>query len=165
MKIAEQKENQQVNPIIFEELFSQLSPEIVSTFTPEQIIAIKNACKQREWPNHSLDIRISVLIPILPFYLVLLAGEERRSKQRLQYEKSLYPFWNPGNIFFLSIFSFLIVNGIISTLFLVKSLLPTHLNLAFPTSIPGVENQEYCERFDRTWKDNKCWDNEHSPYF
>ncbi|MFM2061368.1 MAG: hypothetical protein RLZZ507_1038 [Cyanobacteriota bacterium] len=165
MKIAEHQENQKVNPSSFEELFYQISPEIAETFTNEQIAAIKNGFQGREWHEHFIDKRISILIPILPFYVVLLAGEERRSKQRWKYEKSLYPFWTPGNISILFIFALMIVTGSISTLFLVKSLLPTHLNLAFPTSIPGVENQEDCERFDRTWKDNKCWDNQHSLSF
>ncbi|MBD2294088.1 hypothetical protein H6G06_11440 [Anabaena sphaerica FACHB-251] len=164
MKIVPDKKILNVNPI-FEELFSQISPEIASTFTKEQIAAIKQGVQRREWYEHSLDLRISVPIPLLSFYLVLLVGEERRSKQRLQYEKSLYPFWTFGNILFLILFFFMIVSGSISTLFLFKSLIPTKTHSVFPTSIPWINTQQECEKLTRTWNNNKCWDNEHSSTF
>jgi hypothetical protein len=165
MKITGSKKTRKINLILFEELFYQVSPEIAATFTKEQIEAIAKSFQHRDWHQHSIDRRISVSIFRLRFYLVLLAGEERRSKLRLQYEKSLYPLWTPRNIFFLIIFSLISIHGIISTLFLIKSLISTKLNLAFPTSIPGIENQNDCEQFNRTWKDNECWDNQHSPSF
>ncbi len=34
-----------------------------------------------------------------------------------------------------------------------------------PTSIPWIDNQSDCLHTRRTWKDNKCWDEEHSPDF
>lgn len=164
MKITVIQNQENVNPN-FEELFSQVSPEIAATFTEEQIAAIKNSFQNRQWHKHDLNVRISVPVRLIHFYLVLLAGEERRSKQRLEYEKSLNPIWTPGNILFLIIFAFIILTGGISTIFFFKSLIPKEINSAFPTSIPWVNNQNDCEKFNRTWNDNKCWDNEHSPNF
>ncbi|MEA5577852.1 hypothetical protein [Anabaena sp. UHCC 0451] len=164
MKIEPDKKIQNVNPV-FEELFSQVSPEIASTFTKEQIAAIKNGFQRYEWHEHPIEIRISVPIPLLRFYLVLLAGEERRSKQRLQYEKSLYPVWTFGNILFLAFLFFIILSGTISTLFVVKSLIPDKINSVFPASIPWINTQDECEKSNRNWNENKCWDQEHSPTF
>lgn len=34
-----------------------------------------------------------------------------------------------------------------------------------PTSIPWLEDQSNCQHTGRSWHQNKCWDNEHSPTF
>jgi hypothetical protein len=33
----------------------------------------------------------------------------------------------------------------------------------YPTSIPYIDNQIDCDKFNREWKDGKCWDNKHNP--
>ncbi|MGM3305106.1 hypothetical protein ACSQ6I_03825 [Anabaena sp. WFMT] len=164
MKIPENKKKQNVSSD-FDKSFSQISPEIAATFTKEQIEAIRKGFSHNEWQQHSLDLRISVPIPLIRFYLVLLAGEERRSKQRWQYEKQLYPLWTFGNIFFLILLSFIIISGSISALFLIKSLLPKQPNSTFPTSLPWINDENQCKRANKTWSDDRCWDDEHNPTF
>jgi hypothetical protein len=34
-----------------------------------------------------------------------------------------------------------------------------------PTSIPWLEDKSNCQYTGRSWHENKCWDNEHSPTF
>ena len=104
-------------------------------------------------------------IPGLRFYLVLLAGLERRSKQRLRSEKGLHPFWTLGNIFFfigfliiLSACSYTIFFSVFSSL----TPIPTPSN---PTSIPWINDKSECEYTNRVWREGKCWDYEHSPNF
>ncbi|MBK1987663.1 hypothetical protein A0J48_008965 [Sphaerospermopsis aphanizomenoides BCCUSP55] len=145
--------------------FSQISPEVATTFTKEQIEALNKCCQSCECNERLIDLRISVLIPLLSFYLVILAGEERRSKQRLQYERSFSPLWTFSNSCFLIMFSMIIVTGSISSLFFIKSLIPKERQVAFPTSIPWIKSQDDCERGNRNWKDNRCWDSQHSPDF
>ncbi|MEH2084490.1 MAG: hypothetical protein V7K89_32335 [Nostoc sp.] len=58
----------------FKQLFAEIDPEIANTFTVEQLEAIKKGLASRARTRHSLDIRVSVPIPGLKFYLVLLAG-------------------------------------------------------------------------------------------
>lgn len=164
MKIPENKEKSNINSD-FEKCFSQISPEIAATFTKEQIEAIQKGFIHNEWKQHTLDLRISVPIPIIGFYLVLLAGEERRSKQRWQYEKQLYPFWTFGNILFLIALCFIVTSGSISTLFLIKSFIPKQSNSTFPTSLPWINDENLCKKANKTWSDDKCWDNEHNPTF
>ncbi|MGG6270954.1 hypothetical protein ACQ4M3_42070 [Leptolyngbya sp. AN03gr2] len=34
-----------------------------------------------------------------------------------------------------------------------------------PTAIPWLQSEEACRKTGRTWKDETCWDHEHSPDF
>ncbi|MEH2276013.1 MAG: hypothetical protein V7K40_14795 [Nostoc sp.] len=149
----------------FEQLFAEIAPEVANTFTVEQLEAIKRGFVSRGRTRHALDIRVSVPIPGLRFYLVLLAGSERRSKARLRSEKGLYPFWTPANILFL--IGFLIILSACSYTifsFALSSLTPISTSY-YPTSIPWIEDKSECEHTSRVWHDGKCWDSEHSPNF
>ncbi|MBD2514956.1 hypothetical protein H6G93_08020 [Nostoc sp. FACHB-973] len=33
------------------------------------------------------------------------------------------------------------------------------------TSIPWIDDPSECEHSGRSWRDRKCWDDEHSPMF
>ena len=149
----------------FEQLFAEIAPEVANTFTVEQLEAIKRGFVSRGRTRHALDIRVSVPIPGLRFYLVLLIGSERRSKARLRSEKGLYPFWTPANILFL--IGFLIILSACSYTifsFVLSSLTPISTSY-YPTSIPWIEDKSECEHTSRVWHDGKCWDSEHSPNF
>ena len=149
----------------FEQFFAKIAPEVANTFTEEQLEAIKKGFASRTWTRHSLDVRISVPIPGLRFYMVLLAGSERRPKVRLRSEKGLYPFWTPVNILFLM--GFLIILSACSYTifsFALPSLTPLP-TLFYPTSIPWIYDKSECEHTSRIWNDGKCWDTEHSPNF
>ncbi|MBC1221826.1 hypothetical protein GNF10_26485 [Nostoc sp. UCD121] len=151
--------------LTFEKLIAEMAPEVSNTFTAEQLEGIKRVFNSRIWTRHSLDIRVSVPIPGLRFYLVLLAGSERRSKTRLRSEKGLYPFWTPANTLFVIVF-LMILSACSYTIFSVASSSLTPLtNLNYPTSIPWIDDKSECERTNRVWNDGKCWDSEHSPNF
>lgn len=161
------KSTEHIDPI-FEQLFAKINPEIADSFTEEQLKAIKRGFGSDVWNRHTLDIRISVPIAGLRFYLIFLAGQERRSKQRLRYEKGVYPLLNPSNIVFLIGFLSIFLTCSITTFSFVLSSF-TSLNSSFtstyPTSIPWILNKSECENTRRTWRDDKCWDDEHSPKF
>ncbi|MEH2401733.1 MAG: hypothetical protein V7K18_00375 [Nostoc sp.] len=149
----------------FEQLFAEIAPEVANTFTVEQLEAIKRGFVSRSRTRHALDIRVSLPIPGLRFYLVLLAGSERRSKLRLRSEKGLYPFWTPANVLFL--IGFLIILSACSYTifsFALSSLSPISTSY-YPTSIPWIEDKSECEHTSRVWHDGKCWDSGHSPNF
>jgi hypothetical protein len=155
----------QYTELTFEQIFAQIDPEVANTFTVEQLEAIKRGLASRARKRHSLDIRVAVPIPGLRFYLVLIAGSERRSKVRLRSEKGLYPFWTPANILFL--IGFLIILSVCSyTIFssALSSLTPISSSY-YPTSIPWINDKSECERTGRIWNDRKCWDFEQSPNF
>jgi len=158
------KKPQHTDPT-FERLFAEISPEVTSTFTLEQLEAIKKGFAACTWKRHSLDIRVSVPIPGLRFYLVLLGGLERRSKVRLRSEKGLYPFWTPVNILFVIGFLMIIpACGYTIFSFVLPSLTPLPTSF-YPTSIPWIYDKSECERTGRIWNNGKCWDFEQSPNF
>ncbi|AFZ27851.1 hypothetical protein Cylst_5867 [Cylindrospermum stagnale PCC 7417] len=41
----------------------------------------------------------------------------------------------------------------------------TSLSNIHPTFIPWISDEDRCESSGRSWRDNKCWDYEHSPSF
>ncbi|MEH2412291.1 hypothetical protein [Nostoc sp.] len=164
------KSREHIDPI-FERLFSKISPKIADSFTDEQLKAIQRGFGSQAGSRHSLDIRVSVPIPGLRFYLVLLAGSERRSQQRLQNEKGRYPLFNAGNIIFLTGFltillscSFTIFPFLWSSFTSLASF--TSISTSpYPTSIPWIFDKSECEHTNRTWSNQKCWDDQHSPTF
>ncbi|WGV25704.1 hypothetical protein [Halotia branconii] len=157
----------QKNDPIFEQLFAQISPEIKDTFTGDQIKSIKMAFGSNNITSHPVELRVSVPTSELRFYLVFLAGLERRSLQRLRDEKSLHPLWTPSNIIFLIGFLIVLLASSYATFFFILSSVTSTFTPTspYPTSIPWIDNQSECRHTNRTWRDGKCWDSEHSPMF
>lgn len=149
----------------FEQFYNKLSPEVKKTLTHEQIQGLKIACESSSHNHHFLKIRVSLPIFRAKFYMVLFAGKERRSKQRLQYQRGLYPLRNPVNIFFLLGLLIIFIISSFAILTLVLSSISSIPTSSYPTSIPGINNKFDCERTHRLWNDDKCWDSEHSPMF
>ncbi len=153
--------------LLFEEVWTQISPEIKDTFDLEQISAIKISFDSRNFTHHPLDLRISFPFSRLSFYLIFLAGKERRSKERLQFAKALHPLWTPinsvflvGALIILSTSTFAILSSALSSIGdTFSSLTPS------PTSIPWIDNESECNHTGRTWRNDKCWDYEHNPMF
>ncbi|MDB9372829.1 hypothetical protein [Nodularia sphaerocarpa] len=135
------------------------------TITYEQLQAIKIVCDTNHWNRHFLDIRLSLPIPAIRLYIILLVAKERPAKRRWRYAKGVFPLRNPVNILFLLglVIIFLISSFAIFT-FVWSSIYSTPIS-PHPTSIPWINNQFDCERTYRIWKDGKCWDLEHSPVF
>ena len=158
--------NSQYSSPSFDNFYNKISPEVQKTFTHEQIQAIKIACESNNsYRRHPLDIRVSVPIPGLRFYLVLLAGKERRSKQRLQYERSIYPWYNPVNVLFIFLLLAIFSTSSFSIFQFFFSSTTSKSTESHPTSIPWIDNELQCQHTKRVWQDDKCWDAEHSPTF
>ena len=71
---------------LYKSLLSRIPHDVQASFTPEQVRGLRQACEQLRWGRHPLDIRLSLPFPATRFYLVFLAGMERRSTQRLRAE-------------------------------------------------------------------------------
>jgi len=61
----------------------------------------KPAPPAREWGKHPLDIRVSVPLLFGRWYVTLVAGPERRSKERLISEREKRPLETLPNLMFL----------------------------------------------------------------
>jgi hypothetical protein len=63
----------------FRHMFARMSPGAKFTFTAAQLDEIKKAFAARSRTSHDLDIRHSFRLFGKSYYVVLLAGRERRS--------------------------------------------------------------------------------------
>ena len=64
-------------------LFSRMSPGLAESFTDDQVSAIKTAFGAEHWVDHPIDLRFS--LPLLRWYLVVVAGPDRRARTRYRY--------------------------------------------------------------------------------
>jgi hypothetical protein len=62
-----------------QQMFARMSPGAKFTFTPAQIDEIKKAFSARSFASHDLDLRRSISLFGKSYYLIFLAGRERRS--------------------------------------------------------------------------------------
>ncbi|NJL38626.1 MAG: hypothetical protein HC840_30685 [Leptolyngbyaceae cyanobacterium RM2_2_4] len=151
---------------LFEQFLAHVPPQTAETFTDAQVEALKQACSQLNWKKHPVDIRLSVPVPFNRFYLVILAGPERRSRQRLQTEAHRYPVWTTTNTVALAIVFCLLL---LSTLGLQKAVLPTLTKLTelkpHATNLPWIDSEAECHNTLRTWEDGKCRDWTNDPNF
>ena len=88
----------------FENFIARVPPAIAATLTEAQLIGLQKAFLTRQGSHHSIDIRLSVPLPGLRFYLVFLAGPERRSPQRLRQDRRYKPLWTPTNVALMAAF-------------------------------------------------------------
>lgn len=151
---------------LFEQFLAHVPPQTAETFTVAQVEALKQACSQLNWKKHPVDIRLSVPVLFQRFYLVILAGPERRSRQRLQMESRKYPVWTTTNTMAIAVVFGLIL---LSALGLQKALLPTLMRLTelepHATDLPWINSEAECQNTVRTWEDGRCRDWVNDPNF
>jgi len=83
-----------------EDFFRDLSPALASSFTDEQLRAIKMSFGARERGAHTVDLRFS--IPLLRRYVVLLMGRERRTAKRRRNDRKFHPVATLSNAIAMS---------------------------------------------------------------
>ena len=52
----------------------------------------------REWSGHPVNIRLTIPLPFRSFYITIVAGPERRSKERRVSERKKHPLITAGNV-------------------------------------------------------------------
>ena len=86
---------------LFKALLENLPPSLREGFSSEQRAALREAADRCNWGGHATDIRLSIPLISKRYYLVLLAGEERRNRDRLRREREERPVATLGNVAFL----------------------------------------------------------------
>ena len=84
-----------------ERFFRRIPPKVTATFTPSQIRAIAKAVYDRPGQGPAVNIRVSVPLLFGRVYIAVLAGRERRSRQRLREERAANPLATAGNLVFM----------------------------------------------------------------
>jgi hypothetical protein len=151
---------------VLDEFLSKMPPNVTATFTAKQLSAMENALENRQWRQHPVDLRLSLPLFWKQFYVVLVAGEERRSGDRLRKSQTLHPIWTPGNILVLTT---TVVTGLLALsaiVLLLRADLQTILRPGrYPADIPFKPDQASCEESGRVWQNDTCIDYEHDPSF
>jgi hypothetical protein len=148
----------------FDQVITRIPPESKAAFTAEQLDAFKLAFRQVNWKsNHAIDIRLSIPVFKGGFYIVFLAGQERRSQQRLRAEM---PHYHRKAIVGLTLLT-LSLSGVAALGYgaFRLTLQASQRDDVHPTAIPWLQSRSACEQTGRTWESNECWDREHSPDF
>ncbi|HHP7243383.1 MAG TPA: hypothetical protein ACFE0H_01720 [Elainellaceae cyanobacterium] len=147
---------------LFGRLFTNISPNDRATFTPQQIEAMRQAFAQVGWKKHPVDLRMSIPLPGHPgLYLVLLAGAEHRSKERIRSQQRL--FWQSVGMIsgtaILAILGWASVDRVLLQFFTTQEL------ESYPTVLPWIETESKCTGESKTWRNGQCWDDDHDPMF
>jgi hypothetical protein len=90
-----------VESALARQLFANLPNHVRSSFTAEQSAALAEAARHCKWGTHQADIRLSFPLFNKRYYLVLVAGEERRNKARRAAERAQHPLATTGNLLFV----------------------------------------------------------------
>ena len=101
---------QDIPPGLAQRLLDGMPAEVRASLTDHQRDALVASANKCGWTRHPADLRLSIPFFSKRFYMVLLAGEERRSTERLAIERKRYPIANIAN------FTFMIVLGGFATL-------------------------------------------------
>lgn len=149
----------------YQQIVRQIPPEVVATFTPQQLDALQQACQQVNWQNqHTIDLRLSIPVPKPGFYIGFLIGSERRSAARLRPQRLKSSRQTATKV----AVSVLLLGGMaVVVVFKVIQPLTQFIQEAktHPTGIPWLQSETACQTTDRNWQEGTCLDQEHDPNF
>ncbi|MEM9219249.1 MAG: hypothetical protein AAGD25_33560 [Cyanobacteria bacterium P01_F01_bin.150] len=152
----------QGNNFIFDRLFSSMNLEDKNSFSEEQIEILRRAAAKLQPKKHAVDVRVSIPLPFREgIYCVLLAGPEKRGKNRIYQERKR--FWRLAIPAFSGLALFIILS--ISTPFILKNTLHLKHANAHPTALPWIQTEKECLGENRFWDADSCWDKQHSERF
>lgn len=147
---------------ILNRLLERMPPHIADSFTEEQLSAFQVAMTPAN--RHKVNIRLSIPLLHKRFYVVFLAGPEKRSPLRRLAERQ--PIWTPGNAIFLGLLLASCVVTLFNVFYLVNAVMPqVSATESYPTALPWIESEAQCKGGTRVWKNGFCFDADHSPEF
>lgn len=101
-----------------EDFYSKIPAGVAATFTDSQLDAIKRAYGHRTRGSHAVDLRFSIPLPFRRFYVVFLAGRERRATDRRLVDALFQPLWTVANgvvVLFLVLMLLMAAAGLLYT--------------------------------------------------
>lgn len=104
-------------------LFDRIPEDVADTFTEAQRAALYGAVKPSTWKRHPINIRMSMPFIGGRYFITLVGGPEKRSRERVSREGRMFPLVTAGNLMFLlgvggafylaAVFGMLIFSGLI----------------------------------------------------
>jgi len=147
-------------------IVERLPAHLQTSFTDEQLSAIRHAFTLIGRTPHRIDYRLSIPLPWRPFYFVLLAGPERRSKSRVAAAQRAFV------VRAIVLSSIVLGSGLVFALTGLNGPTSGKLRRAWqvgrrshPTVVPFKHNKTECEASGREWKDEQCVDHDHDHTF
>ena len=102
-------------------LFDRLPGYIYSGLTAEQKTEIAKAASESPWRQQPIDIRLTLRMPFGPYYLRLVAGQERRNESRLRLERTVQPLRTARNMTFVIAGALVFYGVALATMLLLSS--------------------------------------------
>lgn len=130
--LAAMRHPQTPDPAFSRRFLASLPPALAASFTPAQLLGVQRAFGLRHGRGHTLDFRRSIWSPFGRFYLVVLAGPERRAPERRSLERLLRGGFAAGGVAASAALVCLLVLMALGALLVVKLLLGIDL-------FPGID--------------------------
>ena len=121
---------------------SKVPADVAESYDAHQFEAIAAVFGARHWRRHAIDRRLVFPLFGRNFYVVALAGGERRSPTRRLSDRLLHPVATIGNAAFALVFFIAILFSLFAVLYVLKSFLG--INLMPNTSLgimPTIKEQ------------------------
>ncbi len=100
-------------------LLANMPEDVGNSLTDLQLTMIEQALEGGRWKAHPVDLRLSIPLPWRRFYLVLLAGPERRSAERRRGERTKRPLRTLANSVVFALFLLLLIPAAVGTVHLI----------------------------------------------
>ncbi|WP_017297346.1 hypothetical protein [Nodosilinea nodulosa] len=147
-----------------ERLLGQMPPAVAHSFSDRQREALQAALATTLWQKHAVDIRLSIPLLLKRYYLVVVAGPEKRSRERRQqdqYQRSV------SGQMAVAIGVMTLSLGVLAVLMQLTQHQAGSGDRPqiSPAAIPFLGDRTTCERSGRTWEDGECLDFKHDPTF
>ena len=101
---------------LIKRFLSSVPAHLAASFTEAQLLAVKDfVINYRERP--AIDIRWTIPFFWFRFFIVVIAGPERRSRARLATDKALRPLWTWGNAIVIAVFLAMLLTSFVGMKF------------------------------------------------
>jgi hypothetical protein len=102
-------------------LLDKVPSDVARSFTETQLAAIEYAIEDRSRRHPLIDIRLSVPFIWRRFFVVFLAGPERRSPERLRRERVKHAFWTIANACTVAFVMLFLIPAVIGMIHMINS--------------------------------------------
>ncbi len=102
-------------------LLDSVPPDVAESFTEAQLAAIEHAIENRSDRRPPVDIRLSVPFIWRRFFVVFLAGPERRSPERLSRGRVKHAFWTVANVCTVVFVMLFLIPAVIGMIHMIRS--------------------------------------------
>ncbi len=107
-------------PTFRRRLLANMPEDVANSFTELQLTMIEHALDGGHWREHRVDVRLSIPFLWRRFYFVLLAGPERRSRERRTSERLRRPLATIANVVFFALFLLLLIPAAVGSIQLIS---------------------------------------------